>query len=135
MVKQSVALIVTLLITMTALAETRYVCQGYIVNGWGDYHPNEVRYSNAITHHLSIDCGWLKSLRTRCSGSWDNIRNAGYFIENSWSWFDGPVKDQYGAFWLFDRDTMRVDYKISDGPPGTNQNDTQRWYSGRCFPE
>ena len=115
-----------------AMAEKRYWCTGQVGNGYLTWESGYRTFGSTTPFELRIDCGWLKHLRSACSGSVNGVENKGYKIGSAFHWFDGPLRRSFGIHFNFNTTTHQLTYMLRDGPAGTNQNQTQRWYNGRC---
>ena len=112
---------------------TRWDCNGYVGNGYNQSRPQFKRFYE-LSHVVATVCPTDHLKRNRpCKFYFDNKSYESYYLDGGaeLSIFKGASGDYFEGH--FTPATGYLFYKLSDGPVGTNQNETQRWFRGYCY--
>ena len=119
-----------------ASAANVYQCSGTVGNGYDTWKPEYKVYAQRNVT-FAIQCNlWQQFVdgMDTCTANLDGQPQTGYYLGSGGSKvfsfksrLDDPLEG--GQFSV---STSTIFFKVGDGYAGTNINETQRWFNGKC---
>tara|TARA_B110000908_G_scaffold119103_1_gene139585 strand:- start:1546 stop:1968 length:423 start_codon:yes stop_codon:yes gene_type:complete len=124
-----------LIFATQASAVEVYQCKGEVGNGYDKWRPeHKVYVRKNVT--FAVQCSlWQQYIEggANCTASIDGSGREGYYLgsgANKSFHFNGDDPLGGGKYTV---STGTLFFKVGDGYGGTNINETQRWFEGKCI--
>jgi hypothetical protein len=114
-----------------------YQCKGEVGNGYDSWKLEYKVYARKNVT-FAIQCSlWQQYAEgsANCNASINGSAKEGYYVgsgANKAFKFKGKLDDPLGGG-MYTVSTGSLFFKVGDGYSGTNINETQRWFNGKCI--